>query len=170
MGYTRLNSVGSQIATQSFEIIFEVEEFTDEIYDAFKEAGCADAVFVTRSGEHSAQFDRVAECLPEAVESAITDLQSVDGVKIVRIDFDELMDIHAVTTRIGVDAQALNQLIKSTYNPTFPGPVEWDRNPKTYEWVAVAGWANTHLPARKLKASKEAEFVNALNQTLASNA
>jgi hypothetical protein len=152
----------------SFELIFDVDdEFTDLVYDQLHDAGCDDAVFVTRSGRHFAEFDRLSESFARAVLSAIADLESVDGVRATRVEFDELVTATAIAERIGRSRQNVNQLISGTRGPgSFPAAAPWVEGAKLYEWPAVAHWINERLPGVELPASEEAEFVTAINGAL----
>ena len=56
-----------------------------ETIDALFEAGCDDALVGRSDGVQYLDFDREANCLEEAVLSAVSDIESVEGLEVVRI-------------------------------------------------------------------------------------
>ncbi len=54
-----------------------------ETLDALYEAGCGDATV----GHHTLEFDRAASTRDEALCSALRDVESVPGVRVLRIEF-----------------------------------------------------------------------------------
>lgn len=154
--------------SHSFELIFEIDgEFTDELYDELYEAGCDDTTFVTRSGRHYAEFDRESHSFASAVLSAIADLESVDGVRPVRVESDDLATAAAIAKRVGRTRQSINQLITGARSDgDFPPAVPWVAGAKLYEWPAVASWFSEHLPEVELTPGEDAEFITAINGAL----
>jgi hypothetical protein len=70
---------GVLMAKQEYEftlILSGVQELTPELLDAFYEAGCDDALIGMRDGKAYAEFCREAESLPEAVASAMKDVEA----------------------------------------------------------------------------------------------
>jgi len=69
-----------------FTLIVEGTEFLeDDVVDAVYEAGCDDATVGVSVGVPCADFTREAPSLEEAALSAITDIESVDGIEVIRI-------------------------------------------------------------------------------------
>lgn len=57
----------------------------EETVNALFEAGCDDALVGSSDGIQFLDFDREAVSLEEAVRSAVVDIESVDGLKVVRV-------------------------------------------------------------------------------------
>ncbi len=57
----------------------------EETVNALFEAGCDDALVGSSDGNQFLDFDREAVSLEEAVRSAVVDIESVDGLKVVRV-------------------------------------------------------------------------------------
>ncbi len=71
--------------------IKDLAEFTDAQTDALYEAGCSDGTLCSRDGTAYIPFDREAESLLKAIQSAIADIGrtglEVDHVEIDREEF-----------------------------------------------------------------------------------
>jgi hypothetical protein len=77
-----------EMAKQAFEftlILSGVRDLTPEVLDALYEAGCDDALIGMRDGTAYAEFCREAGSFPEAVLSAVKDVETA-GFKAVRED------------------------------------------------------------------------------------
>lgn len=73
------------MAAHTFTLIIKGPDMTDPcISDALFEAGCNDALFGRSHGVQFADFDREADCIKDAIHSAITAVESVDGLRVVR--------------------------------------------------------------------------------------
>lgn len=62
-------------------------KLTRRLQDRVYEAGCDDAALIERNGQIILDFDRRAKSMPEAVESAISDLQRA-GLRVSKVVFD----------------------------------------------------------------------------------
>lgn len=71
-----------------FTLILAREPSGDEL-DALFDAGCDDAMFGTTAGVAHAQFDREADTLADAIMSAIESVESVAGLRVVRVEPDD---------------------------------------------------------------------------------
>ncbi len=72
--------------TYHFTLIVEGTDFAgSDVVNAVYEAGCDDATVGVRNGVPCADFSREAPCLEEAALSAIADLESVEGIAVLRI-------------------------------------------------------------------------------------
>lgn len=69
-----------------FTLIVDGADLQDNaVIDALFEAGCDDATVGRTDGIQYLDFDREAASRAEAIRSAVTDVQCVDGVHVVRI-------------------------------------------------------------------------------------
>lgn len=57
---------------------------TEPLIDALFEAGCDDATVGRTDGVQYIDFDREAESLGEAINSAVRDVEQVKGVRVTR--------------------------------------------------------------------------------------
>ena len=57
---------------------------TEPLIDALFEAGCDDATVGRTDGVQYIDFDREAESLGEAINSAVRDVEQVEGVRVTR--------------------------------------------------------------------------------------
>ena len=72
--------------THYFTLIVDGPDLQDDaIIDRLFEAGCGDAAMSRSDGAQYVDFDREAASLDEAVRSAITDVEHIDGVSVVRV-------------------------------------------------------------------------------------
>lgn len=73
------------MAIHTFTLIVEGPNLqSDELVDEAFEAGCDDALIGRAGGIQFADFDREAETLHDALQSAIAELESIAGVTVVR--------------------------------------------------------------------------------------
>ena len=86
------------MAEYNFTLILDgdVENHLDELF----EAGCDDATFGTVDGVHYADFDREASSLAEAIASAIDDVESVPGLRVRRVEPDDLVTASEIAGRL----------------------------------------------------------------------
>ena len=85
-----------------FTLIVDGPDLQDDtLIDAVFEAGCDDAAISRTDGVQYVDFDREAPSLAQAILSAVTDLERIDGVAVVRIADAELVSMADVATRTG---------------------------------------------------------------------
>jgi hypothetical protein len=116
---------------------------TDGGNGALLQAGCDDAVLGRRAGLLYLDFERSAPSQLEAILSAITDVEnSGAGVRVVRVEPDELVTITQIAKRIGWSREYTRLLALGQRGPGgFPPPASgfMERSP-VYRWSDVAGW------------------------------
>jgi len=73
----------------SFTVVIDgdVDALLDDLFDA----GCEDATFGAVDGVHYADFDRTAPTFSQAVASALTAIESVDALRVIRVEPDDLV-------------------------------------------------------------------------------
>lgn len=73
------------MSKHTFTVIVEGADLhSEEVVDALFEAGCDDALVGSSDGVDYLDFDREAETLEEAMRSAITAIESVEGLSAAR--------------------------------------------------------------------------------------
>ena len=84
-----------------FTLIVDSPDLQDgELIDRLFEAGCDDAAIGRSDGIQYADFDHEAVSLDEAVLSAVTDVEHVEGVNVVRVADVGLVSMADITSRI----------------------------------------------------------------------
>jgi predicted DNA-binding transcriptional regulator AlpA len=125
----------------SFILIIEgdVEEKIDDLF----EAGCDDATFGSVDGAHYADFDRGASSLGEALSSAIYAVESVPGLRVRRVEPDDLVTMAEIAQRLGRTRESVRLLVAGERGPgNFPAPVSHLRHRnRLWRWSDIAAWA-----------------------------
>ncbi len=125
---------------QHFELTVR-GELTDARLDALAESGCDDATFSAKGELVFAAFDRDAETMLDAVVSAIEDVESVEGLEVLRVDPDELVWASEIAERTGRSRQSVDQLIKAQRGPGgFPAPATHATRNPLWRWSEVEAW------------------------------
>ena len=119
------NVRSQEMYTYDFTLIVEGTDFVDDdIVNAAYEAGCDDALLGYTSGVPCADFAREAASLEEAALSAIADIESVDGIEVIRIADAGLVSIADIAARTGRTRESVRLLFEGKRGPGgFPAPV-----------------------------------------------
>jgi len=117
----------------------DVDAHLDELF----EAGCDDATFGEVEGVAYAEFDRQAKTFAEALASAVRDIQSVQGIRVVRIEPDDLVTASEIAERLGRTRESVRLLASGRRGGgTFPAPASHLRaRGRLWRWADVLGWA-----------------------------
>ena len=129
--------------TYDFTLIVEGTDFVDDdIVNAAYEAGCDDALLGYTSGVPCADFAREAASLEEAALSAIADIESVDGIEVIRIADAGLVSIADIAARTGRTRESVRLLFEGKRGPGgFPAPVtDPRRRHRLWNWPEVDRW------------------------------
>lgn len=125
----------------SFILIIDgdVEARIDELF----EAGCDDATFGSVDGVHYADFDREAATLGEAISSAIAAVEWVGGLRVRRVEPDDLVTASEIAERMGRSRESVRLLIAGERGAgDFPAPVSHLRSRnRLWRWSDVVAWA-----------------------------
>lgn len=137
--------------TYSFTLVIDGDAGTVENIDALFDAGCDDATFSHSSAISYGDFDREAESLLEAVLSGIEAVESVESLRVRRVDSDNLVTVPEIAERLGRTRQSVYQLVNGERGAgDFPAAVSSTRaKAKVWDWTEVAAWAGIeHDPER----------------------
>jgi predicted DNA-binding transcriptional regulator AlpA len=136
----------------------------DETLDELFEAGADDATFGSVDGAHYADFDREAPTLSAAISSAIADIESVPGLRVRRVEPDDLVTQSEIAERLGRSREGVRLLIAGERGSgDFPTPVSHLRSRnRLWRWSEVTAWAGEANPSEKA----EARLIAALNAAL----
>jgi hypothetical protein len=133
-----------------------------ENLDRLFEAGCDDAVFGTRDGVYTADFEREGETLWEALMSAIGAVENaVPGLEVTRAEPEVLVTASEIAARTGRSRESIRQLFTGMRGSgTFPQPAAWlsDRT-RLWNWHEVSAFFESDSDA--LATAEALEAVNA---------
>ena len=134
------------------------------------EAGCDDAIRGIRNGVAFLEFDRQAATLPAAVLDAIQEVETVDGVDVVRVEPDDLVSASEIARRAGRSRESIRQLAGGMRGPGgFPAPVYGLRSPSPlWRWAEVADWMSSNVAGDTVAPAdvEAAAFLAVLNSAL----
>ncbi len=136
----------------------------DSRLDDLFERGCDDATFGTVDGIHYADFDRDAPTLVHAMNSAIAAIESVSGLRVARIEPDDLVSASEIAQRLGRTRESVRLLIAGERGPgNFPPPVSHLHSKhRLWRWSDVAAW----VFRSDEQATQQARLVAAANAAL----
>lgn len=137
----------------------------DPTLDALYEAGCDDATFSTKGETTFAEFDREASSFLEAVVSAISDVESVEGMEVLHVEPDVLVWASEIAERMGRSRQSVDMLIKGQRGPGgFPSPTYHSTRNPLWQWSEVEAWFEAY-EGRRADAERAA-VIGAVNGAL----
>jgi len=157
-----------EVTTYTFTLIVDGPDVTEErVIDALFAAGCGDALFGRRDLVQFADFDREAPDLAAAVVSAIDQVESVAGMRVVRVEPEDLVSASAIAARTGRSRESIRLLIEGKRGPGgFPAPVAWvDAKTRLWHWSDVANWFMETL-GQRVTDLDDAQLLAALNAAL----
>ena len=136
------------MSTFHFTLIVEGPDLQDEscIVVLF-EVGCGDAAIGRSDGIQFADFDREAETLDCAILSAVDDLETLEGVEVVRIADAGLASLADIAARLGRTRESVRLLVSGARGPgRFPKPVTDPRGRyRLWRWSEVERWCVERL-------------------------
>ncbi len=150
-----------EMTDHSFTLIIkgDVENQLDELFAA----GLDDATFGAVGGVQYGDVDREAPTLADAIGSAIIDVESVPGLRVLRVEPDDLVTAAEIAQRLGRSRESVRLLIAGKRGRSqFPAPVSHLRSRnRLWRWADVAAWAGAE-PAQVTRA----QLIAALNAAL----
>lgn len=128
-----------------FVLIIGAVEVSIDLADRLFEVGCDDGTLGARSGVAYVDFAREAETFREAVLSAIDQTESV-GVRVLRVEPDELVTAAAIAKRVGRTRESVRLLINGKRGPGgFPEAISGaTRRMRLWRWSEIAEWLTRH--------------------------
>jgi predicted DNA-binding transcriptional regulator AlpA len=153
-------------ADHSFELITEGFSLADHgaidrLYETCPDATVSGTDEVTRIG-----FDRERASFGEALLSAVRDVESVPGVRVVRVEPDELVWASEIAQRTGRSRQSITMLIAGQRGPgDFPRPLTHPTRNPLWRWSEVAEWF-ARWERRDLTDAKRSTWIAAVNGVL----
>lgn len=119
-----------------FTMIVEGPDLQDDgVINALYEAGCDDGLIGRTDSTQYLDFGREADTFEEAVFSAIADVESVAGVRVVRLADIGLLSMSDIAARTGRTRESVRLLIAGKRGPGgFPPPVTDPRRRNRMWW------------------------------------
>jgi hypothetical protein len=136
------------MTNHQFTLIVEGPDLQSDVsVDALHEEGCDDALVGRVDGVQYLDFDREAPTLEEAVFSAVSDVERVDGVEVIRLADAGLVSMVDIATRTGRTRESVRLLIGGERGPGgFPPPVTDPRSRyRLWRWSDVESWLTLHF-------------------------
>lgn len=150
------------MAEYSFTLVIDgvVEAKLDDLF----EAGCDDATFGSVDGVRYADFDREAPSLERAIYSAVEAVESVPGLRVRRVEPDDLVTAAEIAERLGRTRESVRLLIAGKRGEgDFPAPLSHLRcRNRLWRWSEVAEWAGVASATEV----DRAQFIAAINAAL----
>jgi predicted DNA-binding transcriptional regulator AlpA len=143
----RLNQEENDILSEyEFSLVISGNLEDGQTLDALFEAGCDDATFGQVDGVGYADFVREAPTFGEAVRSAIEQVESVPGLRVVRVEPDDLVTMSEIAQRLGRSrGEHPPPDFGRTGSGGFPPPVSHLKaRSRLWRWSEVAAWAKRH--------------------------
>ena len=158
-----------KLVQHDFSLVFEGADVHDPgNLDSWFEAGCDDATFGEVDGVGYADFTRTSALAPEAILSAIDQLESaVPSVRVIRVEPDDLVTASDIAERLGRSRESVRLLVAGERGPGgFPPPISHLRSRgRLWRWAEVVRWAKAELD--EVTSDTETPiFVAALNDAL----
>ena len=135
----------------------------DGTLDALFEAGSDDATFGQVEGVGYADFIREARTFGGAVRSAIEQVESVPGLRVVRVEPDDLVTMSEIAERLGRSRESVRLLISGARGSgAFPAPASHLKaRSRLWRWSEVAAWAKLHDERVDARAASAIAAINA---------
>ena len=159
----------SSLTEHSFTLYFDgADPRRDDHCDAIYEAGCDDALVGSDGTGFNAGFIRAGTSFTRAVFSAIHDLESsVPGLRVTRIESDELVPLSVIARRTGRSRESIRLLAGGQRGPgDFPAAVDYVDGPaRMWSWSEVSAWFRRY-EGNEPEAPGISQFARALNGVL----
>jgi hypothetical protein len=134
---------GESVTGHEFDLVLtglDIERDMD-LLDAF-EGRVSDVTFAARGGVVRAAMERTASSLGEAIRTAIEDVESLPGVRVVRVEPEDHVSQAVIASRLGRSRQSVSQLVSGARGPgSFPAPAFQSGHVALWRWSEVVTWA-----------------------------
>lgn len=152
------------MAEHEYTLVVEGDLSEEDNARALFEAGCDDATFGVVDGMGYGEFARDAASLSDAVLESIHQVESVPGLRVLRVEPDDLVTMSDIAERLDRSRESIRLLVAGRRGPGgFPSPVShgMQRN-RLWRWTDVALWLD-ELEPEEIEAAR---FIAALNASL----
>lgn len=175
----RIEATGTKM--YSFTVIFDVRAtataqlqegdiaLSPGLIDKLIEHGSSDATFGRRQGAFYADFDRDADSLPDAVMSAIENLESTGEVFVLRVEPEEMVNAATIASRLGKSREGIRLWAMGARGPgDFPEPRFYlgESSHPIWTWSSVIAWHARYRGEVETEAVRDAGFLAYVNAIL----
>jgi hypothetical protein len=146
-----------------FTLLIEGDLTDASIVAALYDAGCDDATFGVVDGVSFGEFVREAPSLPDALWSAIGQVETT-GLTAIRVEPEDIVSMADIADRLDRTRESVRLLITGQRGPGgFPAPMSHARvRGRLWRWSDVAAWLG-QLDKEDLE---DAHFIAAVNAAL----
>jgi transcriptional regulator with XRE-family HTH domain len=129
------------LRSYEFDLIVSGLDMEDPgVLDGFEERA-GDITFASHGRVVRAAVDRKARGLGEAIGSAIADVESIPGTRVVRVEPDEHVSQAEIAVRLGRSRQSVSQWVAGSRGPGgFPAPAFESGHVALWRWSEVKAW------------------------------
>lgn len=147
-----------------FTLIIDGDLTGEDTVDALFNAGCDDATFGGTGNIGTGDFARAASSLADAIVTAMTAVESVPGLRVRRVEPDDLVTIPEIAERLGRTAESVRLLANGERGGgSFPAPISHlITKHRMWRWSDVAAWAGQLEP----EGVRDARVIAAMNAML----
>lgn len=127
----------------NFSLIIDGDLSDEILVEKLAGEGVDDATFGVADGVSYADFHREAASFTAALFSAISDLERIPGIRVFRVEPDDLVTLSEAAKRLNRTRESVRLLAAGRRGKgTFPPPIShlWARS-KLWRWSDIAEWA-----------------------------
>jgi hypothetical protein len=147
-----------------FTLMIEGDLVDEAVARALFEVGCDDATFGVVDGMGYGDFAREASTFAEAVLEAISQVEMVDDLRVIRVEPDDIVTMSDIAERLDRTRESVRLLVAGRRGPGgFPSPIShaMERG-RLWRWSDVALW-HGQLEPEEIEAAR---FTSAINAAL----
>ncbi|MGH8994702.1 MAG: helix-turn-helix transcriptional regulator [Acidimicrobiales bacterium] len=147
-----------------FTLVIDGDLSQEKVARALFEAGCDDATFGVIDGMGYGEFLREAHSLADAVLSAFHQVESIGGLRILRVEPDDIVTMSDIADRLDRSRESVRLLIAGRRGPGgFPPPISHGmERGRLWRWSDVVSWFEQAGPEE----IETAAFMAAINAAL----
>lgn len=157
--------------TYGFELRVDARELASDpenVLDALFEAGLDDAIIAWRGPHLLVQVDRESASLAGAIMSSIEQVDSIDGLRVDRVEPVDLVSIGEIARRKGKTKAWASMIVSGKRGPgNFPTPCTLAHLADAmWRWDDVTAWFESGATPDAESADREANMMAAFNALL----
>ena len=147
-----------------FTLVIDADLADETSARALFEAGCDDATFGVVDGVGYGEFLREAPSFAAAVLSAVDQVESIQGLQVMRVEPDDIVTMAEIGDRLDRTRESVRLLVAGQRGlGGVPRPMSHSRERgRLWRWSDVADWLGQLDPEQR----ESAHFVAALNAAL----
>lgn len=147
-----------------FTLIIEGDLMDEATARALFQVGCDDATFGVVDGMSYGDFARDSSSFAEAVSEAISQVEMVNDLRVLRVEPDDIVTMSDIAERLDRTRESVRLLIAGRRGPGgFPSPISHAiERSRLWRWTDVALWLD-QLEPEEIEAAR---FTSAINAAL----